>query len=155
MNPSHFRESYIEAITGSVFGLSIIFCSFESVDGWEIFHVGWPQWAYFAIVLVTGTLAGAAYGKRYWLPGALGGAVAGVGALFAIGLPLRVLPLVNRSLLLLFAAVGCLPGVGFFWLLRMLQDRIPERIERKPSQPTGIPESAWPEALRREPRGRK
>jgi hypothetical protein len=155
MASSHFKESYFEALAGSIFGLSIIFCGFESVEGWETFHVGWPQWVYFTIVLVTGVFAGAAYGKRNWLAGACGGAVAGVGALLAIGLPLHVLPIVNRSLFLLFAAIGCVPGFGLFWLLRKLQARMREQIERRSSPPPGIPESAWPKALRRESRARK
>jgi hypothetical protein len=149
MDESYFKESFFRSVAGISFGLAILFCGFESVSGWETFHVGWPQWVYFAIVLGTGTLAGAAYGGRYWLPGALGGAVAGVGALFAVSLPLRVLPIVNRSLFFMVAALGCVPGVGLYMLMRRLQERIHAQIDRKSRQPTGIPEEAWPEALRR------
>ena len=155
MDSTHFKESLFEILAGSSFGLAIIFCRFESVEGWEIFHVGWPQWAYYTIVVVTGMLACASRSRRYWLPGVFGGALAGVGALIAVGLLLRVLPIVNRSLFLLCALVGCLPGAGLFWLLRALQDRLRERIERRPIRPTEIPESAWPEALRHKSGQRK
>lgn len=116
------QESPLFNIASGACGLALVFCAFEMVPGWGFLHLNWPSEAYYTIMLVTGAIAGVARDPRYLAAGLAGGAGAGFGALFALGMSLARVQVANKLGVLLVAAVGATPGVGLYILLKWAQD---------------------------------
>ena len=118
------QESRLFNFASGVFGLLLVFCGFEMVPGWGILHVKWPVEVFYVIMMISGAFAGVARDPRYLPGGIVGGAGAGFGALFALGLVLTRVTVMNKVVLLLVAAIGCLPGIGLYVLFRYAQDAL-------------------------------
>jgi hypothetical protein len=112
-------ESPGQKAGGVVFGLAIAFCSLEMVPGWGLFDLEWPPETFYAIMGVCGALSGALIAE-YRFAGLVGGAVAGLGSLYAIVLLLENVNTIHSVMIALAAAAGSVPGVGLYWVLRFL-----------------------------------
>ena len=112
------------SIGGAIFGLAIVFCSMEMVPGWGIFHLDWPRWVFYTIMLICGGASGTFLAARYPLPGLIAGAVSGLGALYAIALVLDNVESVYDVFLAIAGLIGALPGVIVYVVLKLVQDAI-------------------------------
>jgi len=105
-------------------GVAILVCSTELAPGWELFHLGWPPEAYYAIMAMIAALAGAVAVPGYSIPGVIAGSVSGLGALVAVVWHLTLVTETMTSLIVLVGAVGAFPGIGLFFFLKRVQDAL-------------------------------
>ncbi|MEQ8789384.1 MAG: hypothetical protein RIC55_24030 [Pirellulaceae bacterium] len=101
-----------------------VLCSMEMVPGWGIFELGWPEAVYYAIMVVAGAVGGLLMAERHRFAGLVGGAIAGPGSIFAVALHLGSTDETWNFICVLLAAIGALPGIGVYWVLRLLQDAL-------------------------------
>lgn len=104
-----------------IFVISNIFCADEMVPGWGLFHLDWPIYYFYVISVIGGTIGGAIFGGKYLIPGLIGGAIAGPGALFAVGKYLASVNVSYSTIDCLMAILGALPGIGIGLLLAWIQ----------------------------------
>src|SRR5207244_12192626 len=95
-----------------LFTFALMFCSMEVVPAWSRFHLDWPPGAYYALMALLGTVAGALFGKNYWLPGAFGGMLAGLGALTAMAFVLEQTTYTNNLVFVIVAGGRSLPWLA-------------------------------------------
>src|SRR5690349_4394794 len=107
-----FLESRREKAAMWIFVLSNMFCATEMVPGWGIFHLGWPHETFYLIAAAGGLISGALFGRRYFIAGMIGGAVASVGALVAVAMYLDDVKTSHSAIMAVLAMVGALPGLG-------------------------------------------
>ena len=112
----------------SLFCVPMVICSMEMVPGWGMLGLRWPNSTFFIIMSLFGFVAGAcmAPDHRNRIPGAIGGAIAGFGALFATSLMLDNVSWTSNIVILLVAGIGILPGLGVYWLLSLLSGSKPD-----------------------------
>jgi hypothetical protein len=111
-------------IGGGIFGIALIFCSMEMVEGWGILGLDWPPRVFYGIMAVSGCVAGVLCGGRYIVPAVLGMVIGGVGALFAIAWVLERVNTMHSVVLVLVGIAGALPGAGVYFALKFLQDQV-------------------------------
>jgi len=105
--------------------LPVVFAAMEMLTG-GIFKLNWPDSYYYGIVSACGFVGGAMMGK-YRIAGAIGGAVGAAGALIGVAIIAEQFGWVNKLVLLIGGAIGCLPGLGIYAALAALLKSI-ERI---------------------------
>jgi hypothetical protein len=103
--------------------LTLVFCSMEMVPGWGIFKLNWDRATFYLIVATTGALAGSISAKRRLL-GMAAGALAMMGALFCTALVLDHVQSVPKVVLVLAGGIGALPGVGFYFCVDRLLNKL-------------------------------
>lgn len=111
-----------QTIGGAIFGLAIVFCSMEMVPGWGIFHLEWPRWVFYTVMLICGAASGTFLAARYPVPGLIAGAISGVGALYAVALVLDNVESVYDVFLVIAGMIGAVPGVIVYVVLKLVQD---------------------------------
>jgi hypothetical protein len=116
-----------------IFWLPMVFCSMEIVPNWGIFNLDWPPEVYFVIMAVCGAAAGALMAPNYRVPGLVVGLLAGPGGLFAVTLLLQNVNSIHTIAIVLVALIGCLPGVGVGFALKVVQDRFAQQLDEGPS----------------------
>lgn len=112
-----------------------LFCSLEL--GWGEFNTGLGPGALYLIAIISGAVGGAFCGQTYPVPGALGGIVGSVGALFAAAMVLSQVDSIRNGTITLVALAGSLPGFGLFFVLAVIQDMLyppPNRIVSSSTQ---------------------
>jgi hypothetical protein len=98
-----------------IFLLPLIFVGMETVPGWGLFKLNWPQETYFLIMGVCGAISGAVLAERHLLAVPCG-TLAGLGALGATAFVLQRVNVINNYALVLVAGVGIMPGFGIYKL---------------------------------------
>jgi len=73
-------------------------------------------------MLICGAVSGTFLGARYPVPGLIGGAVSGVGALYAVALVLDNVDSVYSLFLVIAGMIGALPGLIVYFVLKLVQD---------------------------------
>jgi hypothetical protein len=106
-----------------VFIVATLFCAFELVPAWGGLRLGLTVMQVGGISLLTGAFSGALICQQHRLLGAVSGAVAAVGSVAAMTLQLWLMPVTSGKLVGLCALVGCLPGVGLYYLVARILDR--------------------------------
>jgi hypothetical protein len=119
-DPHHIGP--LQAVGILLFTFALLFCSTESVPAWSRYHLDWPPGAYYALMSLLGMVAGGLFGGKYFLPGAFGGMLAGLGALGAMAFVLERSTYTNNLIFVLVAGVGSLPGLAVGFVLRAVQD---------------------------------
>jgi hypothetical protein len=115
----------LQTTAQAMLGIAILLCGTELVPGWGMLGLGWPPEAHYAIMAAAGAFAGAVtVRRRYAVPGLIAGAVAGIGALAAVAWYLTFVERTPTELLVVVGAVGALPGIGLYYVLRWVQDGI-------------------------------
>lgn len=114
----------LQAVGIGIFTFGLIFCSMEMAPSWGVFRLDWPPSTYYALMALFGGVAGCLIGRGYWLPGWVGGTVAGLGALAALAFFLEGTTRTHSAILILIAGIGSLPGVGIGFGLKALQDAL-------------------------------
>jgi hypothetical protein len=122
MSADPHHPSPLQTVGILLFTFALIFCSMEVVPAWSRFRLGWAPSAYYALMALLGMVAGALFGKNYWLPGAFGGMLAGLGALAAMAFVLERTTYTNNLIFVIVAGVGSLPGLAVGFGLKALQD---------------------------------
>ena len=122
MSADPHHPSPLQTVGILLFTFALIFCSMEMVPAWSRFRLDWSPSAYYALMSLLGMAAGALFGGKYFLPGAFGGMLAGLGALGAMAFVLERSRYTNNLIFVLVAGVGSLPGLGVGFVLRALQD---------------------------------
>ena len=111
-------------IGAGIFGIALVFCSMEMVEGWGILGLDWPPGVFYGITAVSGLVAGVLCGGRYIVPAVFGFMIGGVGALYAIACVLERVNTMHSVILVLVGFVGGLPGAGIYFVLKFLQDQV-------------------------------
>ncbi|MGL4550112.1 MAG: hypothetical protein ACRC33_02900 [Gemmataceae bacterium] len=95
----------------------------QTVPGWAMIDLGWPPWAYYA-VMAGSWAAGGALLTLYRVPGAVGGAVGGAGCLFAVSTLLANTTWTHSLILAVVGMLGASPGALVYSGLVKVQDWI-------------------------------
>lgn len=126
-----------------VFAVAIVFCSMESVPEWSRFGTNWPFPVYLAIMAVFGAIAGALEVDVLRWAGAASGSLAGMGALQMSAWVLQTTERIPIWALIGAEAVGMLPGVGAYYLIKAcMQVSRGEPRAPEPEQPVWMGDTA-------------
>lgn len=136
MNAAPHQPTGGQKAAGLIAGLSIVFCSMEMVPGWGIFNLDWPPTVFYAIMAVSGAIAGIVGAADHRIPGLIGGLIAGPSALFAVGYVLAHVTVTYNIILVLVAMLGALPGFAVYKVLAAIQDAIMPTRPAFPADPT-------------------
>jgi len=101
----------------AAYSVPIVVASFELTPAWSLYHLPWPIWYWYAIVVIGGVVGGAILTERSFHVGALAGAIAAPCATFALESVLVRTGNVNTALLLIIGGLGSLPGMVLFRML--------------------------------------
>jgi hypothetical protein len=100
--------------------LPTILLAMETTPGWsrkKLPRELTPEECY-AIVAVLGVLAGPLIVERHRIVASLCGPICGIGGFFTVSLMLRNVSWTFKTFIMLAWVVGCLPGVGAFYMLK-------------------------------------
>lgn len=106
-----------------VFVLVLLFAASEMVPGWEVFGLGWPPFAYYAVIGLAGALAGPLAMPGYAVPGVIAGPLCGIGALAAAAWYLSKVTEAHGLAVMIAAFIGALPSIFLFFTLKLIQDQ--------------------------------
>jgi hypothetical protein len=99
------------------------FAAHEMVPGWG-FNLHLPDAVIYAAAIGSGAWGGALIGGRYFVPGVIGGALAGLGALFLEAWHLRSVHSTDTGTMALIAMAGMVPGTAMAVVLGRRQKRM-------------------------------
>ena len=122
-NPRNWEFLAVYMVVGGAFA-ALVFCSMEIVPAWSALHLGWPAATYYLIMGGCGMTAGLLLATEYRLPAMFGGLAAGLGSLFANAFFMERATVTSNLVMVVLAAVGCIPGFLVYGGLRVLQDVI-------------------------------
>lgn len=106
-----------------VFVVTNMIAADELVPGWG-FHMGLPRAALYALALVGGAVGGALVCGPFAIAGAVGGAIAALGALLTTIAYLSSVTTSYSAIMALVAMAGALPGIAIgFGLFKLQQKR--------------------------------
>ncbi len=95
----------------------------SSVPGWgPDFKIS--SGGYYSLLMFFGMVSFALFEPRYWIPGLVGGAIAGAGSLLLTQITLSNVQSIYNLVLFVIEMLGALPGIGIYLAGRNLQDNI-------------------------------
>jgi hypothetical protein len=97
------------------FFLTVIVGGLSSVPGWELLGFTIPPAVFFVIATTVGIAAGA-IGAKLRIAGAVAAGLCGAGSAGALWILLTFVSIVPNVVIMLVLLVGCLPGMGVYWL---------------------------------------
>jgi hypothetical protein len=106
-----------------VFVATLVVCSMEMIPGWGMMDLEWPRWVFYMIIGIVGAVTGFVGIENYRLPALISGPVVGVGALYASAILLERVSETHDAVIVFVEGIGALPGIGLFFLLRLIQDK--------------------------------
>lgn len=105
--------------------LPVVVCSLEMIpDRCHVCRDDMELDAYFFTAAVCGGFAAVIYGDSlvYWLPRLVGGSISALGSLFTIWMVLTSIPSNLAFLLFFVGALGAMPGVLIYFLMKIVAD---------------------------------
>src|SRR3954451_16040258 len=97
-------------IAMALIGLSAVLLPLQMAPGWAMFDMGWPPWAFYAVMAACWGVGWGLVGCHYRVPAVFGGAVGGVGCLAAITTLLANTTWTHSMIIVVVGAIGAAPG---------------------------------------------